>query len=158
MIYIFDLDLTIWETNDKNGNQIWAKQLVPPFDLSGDKIVDDVFSECILKKGIVDYLNYLRRKGHELGFITSAKYTGLPFDLQPSLLVLKRFNLLDIFDFCQVIEYKDFDKSNFLKKIKKEIVFYDDSDEHLNSVAHLENIRAVDSKRISDWTKLINKS
>ena len=64
----------------------------------------------------------------------------------------------NIFDFCQVIEYKDFDKSNFLKKIKKEIVFYDDSDEHLNSVAHLKNIRAVDSKRISDWTKLINKS
>ncbi len=33
MIYLFDLDNTLWDTFDKNGNPIWAKQLVPPYQI-----------------------------------------------------------------------------------------------------------------------------
>jgi len=35
------------------------------------------------------------------------------------------------------------------------VVFYDDNVDVLNSISEIENVTAVDSKEIKDWTKLI---
>ena len=65
MIYLFDLDLTLWDTFDKHGNPIWAKQLIPPYHINGDLLTDDVFATCKLRKGIKEYLIHLREEGHQ---------------------------------------------------------------------------------------------
>ena len=47
MIHLFDLDRTLWDCQNKYEQEIWAKQLIPPFRFathySENIIIDDVF-------------------------------------------------------------------------------------------------------------------
>lgn len=156
MIYIFDLDITLWDTFDKCNNTIWAKQLIPPYEIEGDIVTDDVKSICILRKGVREYLNHLYDEGHQLNFISAGSYYGLPFENQPSYNLLKLFDIEKYFT-NKVLEYKTYDKTDSIKNIKEKIVFYDDSDKVLNSLKQYKNIIAVDSTEIKNWSKLIGK-
>ena len=83
-IFIFDLDKTIWDTYNVHDDSIWAKQLIPPYCLEENKVVDDVFSYCILKPGIEEYLNFLLRSEKKIGFLSNGEHWGLSYEKQPS--------------------------------------------------------------------------
>ena len=155
MIHLFDLDITIWDCYDKHGNLIWAKQMVTPFKTQGNIITDDVGSTCVLRYGVKDYLDYLRIEKHDIGFVSAGRYFGLPDNFQPSIVMLKEFQIYHTFDLMRVLEYKTYNKANLVKFMNAPVVFYDDNEDVLNSISEIENVTAVDSKEIKDWTKLI---
>jgi phosphoglycolate phosphatase-like HAD superfamily hydrolase len=157
MIYLFDLDITLWDTADKHGNSIWAKQLLPPYYIKDDIITDDVYSKCTLRKGVKEYLEYLRSENHEVGFVSSGRYADLPFDSQPSIHMLKLFKIYDYFNGIHILEYKTYNKAESIGHVEEEIVFYDDSIENLNALSFFKNVTAINSIDIRDWTTLIGK-
>lgn len=160
MIYLFDLDITLWDTQDKYGNQIWAKQMMRPFDYRGtnDVIVDDVFSTCVLRKGVREYLSHLHSEGHEIGFISVGAAKHIAYEKQPSYFLLHHFEIYKYFGDTKVLEYKTYDKVETIGKLKGKIVFYDDSPKNLEAVKHLDNVIAVNSFDIRDWSTLIGKN
>ena len=155
MIYLFDLDLTLWDTFDKNGNPIWAKQLVPPYQIKDDVVTDDVFSYCRLRKGVREYLEHLQHEDNQLGFISIGSYFGMAFSKQPSIQMLELFNISQYLNRFQVLEYKTFNKATFIDVLKGKIVFYDDNLKNFASLK--DNVICVDSFNIHDWSQLIGK-
>ena len=152
---IFDLDLTIWECFDKKGNNIWAKQLIPPFKFEKGIIYDDVGSNCSLRRGILEYIRWLYDKNNTISYCSIGAYKNLPSIYQPSILLLKKYDLMKFFNGPSILEYKTFDKINYLKKINEKSIFYDDNDKILEKAFGLENITPIDAKKIMNWEKLI---
>ena len=157
-MYIFDLDLTIWECYNSKKQAIWAKQLIPPFKKNYETLTDDVGSICILKKGIINYIRWLKSNNVMIGFCSVGSYKNLPIHLQPSILALKIFNLYEMFNGPKVLEYKTFEKIDFLKTITEKSFFFDDNEKFLDSVSKLKNFSVVDAKKINNWENLIEKS
>ena len=151
------MDITLWDTYDKYGNQIWAKQMLRPFTLDNNVITDDVFSTCTLRKGVREYLEHLHSEGNQLGFISvgAAKHTS--YQKQPSYFLLHHFNIYKYFSDIKVLEHKNYNKVETIEKIQSKVVFYDDSLKNLESVKHLNNVIAVNSLNIKDWSTLIGK-
>ena len=157
-MYIFDLDLTVWECFNVHKKPIWAKQLIPPFIKKKYVITDDVGSKCILKKGFSKYIKWLNENGKIIGFCSVGSYQNLPKDLQPSILLLKKFNLYKMFNGPRVLNYKTFKKYDFLKTISEKSYFFDDNDKFLNSVSKLNNFSVIDAKNIYNWEDLIENA
>ena len=158
MIHLFDLDMTIWDCYNKHDNQIWAKQMVAPFKINNNIITDDVGSICVLRYGVKNYLNYLRIEKHEIGFVSAGRYFGLHDNFQPSIVLLKEFEIYHTFDYIKVLEYKTYNKANLVKIITTPVVFYDDNEDVLNSISEIKNVIAVNSEEIYDWNKLIGNN
>ena len=155
---IFDLDLTVWECKDKNGNNIWAKQLLPPFNLEKETIFDDVGSKCTLKKGVFNYIKWLYENNHTICYCSIGSYKNLPLKFQPSIMLLKKFNLFSFFKNPSVLEYKTFNKMDYLSKIEGKAVFFDDNDKILSDASMLDNLEVTDAKSIKDWSLLIKNN
>jgi predicted phosphatase len=157
MTYLFDLDITLWDTFDKRGNSIWAKQLVAPYRVQGNMIVDDVFSKCVLRKGVREYLKHLREENHQVGFVSVGGYFGMEYSRQPSIRALELFGILKYFNSIHVLEYKTYNKAHSISTIKDKVVFYDDAPKNFEAVKNLTNVTCVDSLNIKDWSQLIGK-
>ena len=162
MIFLFDLDLTIWETKNKYGLSIWAKQIIPPLQSYGkDAVQDDVYSICKLRSNFRDFINSLNQSGYKVGFISNSKYFGLPIEIQPVSLLIKEFNLDRYFNYERILLYKSESKIPSLINIvnkassNNEIVFFfDDNEDILKEVRFIEGLRVIDSKSISDWNDI----
>lgn len=154
MIYIFDLDETVFESRDKHDNQIWAKQLVHPLTkVSKDELIDDVFSICKLRPGVRNFLDLLRHEGHDVGFISNGRELNVPDEYQPTFSVLKLFDLYDHFQFCRVLQYKTSSKSEALLKHTnfENCTFYDDDPRVIKELVE-KSVRIIDSKT-KDWLR-----
>jgi predicted phosphatase len=156
MIFIFDLDLTIWTTYDRHNNLIWAKQFTPPYLVNKNVITNDVGAKCVLKPGVKKYLKYLRDNNHELGFVSNGRCYGLPDEYQPSLCLLNLFDILKYFNGIKLLRYRDYDKNDAVKNIDN-VIFYDDNIDVLNNLHKLDNVKPVDANLINDWSELIGK-
>ena len=163
MINLFDLDKTLWDCQNKYEQEIWAKQLVPPFRFlpcgnvghSENIIIDDVFSRCELREGVKDYLRKISTSENKIGFLSVGAYHGMEMERQPSVKLLQKFNIYEYFTHTKVLQYKTFDKKEILELVKKEsdgeeIVFYDDDKKNLDKAKSL-GIKAVDSLNIKNW-------
>ena len=158
MIHIFDLDLTIWETFDRYGNPIWAKQLIFPLgDCKCDVIIDDVGSRCILKKGIREYLLHLSSQKKQIGFMSAGRHWDLDDFYQPSLHLLQIFGLTHYFTDHRILVYKTNKKSKYLNDLNGNIVFYDDDEKVIEDIKQFKNVKIYDAKKINDWTSLIKE-
>lgn len=153
----FDLDKTLWDTYDKYGNEIWAKQMIFPFRLvNKNTIEDDVFSKCILRNNAKEFLKYLKKNKYKFSFISNARYFNLPDSLQPSILLLKKFGIFDFFSKPNFLIYKSKKKKNFLKlNKKKRYILFDDNKEILSSFKKIDNIKTINSLNISNWNTQI---
>ncbi len=154
-MYIFDLDLTVWECFNIYNNPIWAKQLIPPFSKQKETITDDVGSRCILKKGVYKYINWLHNNNNTIGFCSVGSYKNLALENQPSIILLKKFNLYKMFNGPKVLEYKTFEKHKFLETISEDSIFFDDNEKFLKLVSKLNNFTVFDAKKINNWENLI---
>ena len=158
MKFIFDLDLTIWDCYDIHGNPIWAKQMVPPYYKQvavNEVLTDDVRSFCSLRKGVKEFLIHLRKENYEIGFLSAGGILNLPFEYQPSVKLLKQFEILDKFNYIKMLEYKTYDKAFMLNLLNEDVVFFDDSEKVLNSVKDLKHVKSFDSSNIIDWNDMI---
>lgn len=152
MIHIFDLDLTLWDSFDKRGNTIWAKQLVFPLMSDGrGRVVDDVGSVCTLRNGVREYLKTLRDRGDLIGYISNGRHWNFSDELQPSIHLLEHFEVSDYFCYVKVLNYKTFNKLSVLKDIAEHVWFYDDDQKILADVSQLTHVTAIDSSNILDW-------
>jgi len=152
--FVFDLDKTVWDTFSVHGYSIWAKQMVPPYSLEQNRIIDDVYSYCVLRPGIRRYLDFLRSNGKKVGFLSSGFLMNTEYDKQPSVNILKMFGIYEFFNFEKILLYKTYSKKDYLCKFDN-CVFFDDNDEIIQEVSTLGNVKIVDSKKILDWSKLI---
>lgn len=157
MKVVLDLDRTIWDTTDRFGNDIWAKQMVEPFDQNLNRVVDDVYSVCNLRSGVAQFLEAARAKGHELSFLSSGAIANKGFAHQPSAILLQTFRLLDFFNGFRALEYKTLNKREYLQQIGGKILFFDDNPDVLKSVRSLTAVNAIDSSCIHDWTDALDK-
>jgi predicted phosphatase len=151
--FIFDLDRTIWDTYDVHGNQIWAKQMVPPYSvIDSSTIRDDIGSYCILKPGVSEFLSFLSNNNKKIGFLSCGAVYGFEKVIQPSLILLELFNIKQCFNDIEILEYKTFSKHDYLKN-EPECVFFDDDEKHLNAVKTLQHVDEIDAKEI-EWAKI----
>lgn len=154
-MHIFDLDLTLWETFDKRGNPIWAKQLIFPLSkIDVDVVCDDVGSKCVLRKGVRDYLSKLRRENCQIGYLSSGRHWDFDDHHQPSLHLLELFEISRFFNDVKILSYKSRKKSDFLKYTDQKIIFYDDDESVIKDLSSLSHVFIVDAKSISDWSKI----
>ena len=151
--FIFDLDRTVWDTYDVTGRPIWAKQLIEPLRVEGERVIDDVGSYCVLKKGVKDFITFLSAQEKRIGYLSVGALYGAPDRDQPSLKLLKLFGLYDMFNYKKILVYKTEPKKDYLKEMGV-CVFFDDDEKHLNAAAPLKNVSEIDSKEIQDWRKL----
>jgi len=157
MNYIFDLDLTLWDTFNKHNNPIWAKQMVWPMQYENDVVTDDVFSTCTLRKGVREYLSWLRDNGHTVGYVSAGRYWLFNDYMQPTIHLLEAFDINKYFNGTKILHYKTMDKADVIEHLNGKIVFYDDSPKVLQELKRLDNVIAVDSTHIRDWSTLIGK-
>lgn len=156
MIHIFDLDKTLWETFDKYGNSIWAKQLIFPIKLENeDLVLDDVGSSCKLKPGARDYLKSLNARGCQIGYLSVGRHWSLGDEHQPSLALINIFGLKDYFNHLQILGYKTNKKSQYLLAETEKITFYDDDANVIQDLKQLSNVHIIDASKISDWRHLL---
>lgn len=151
-----DLDKTIWDTFDKHGNQIWAKQLVGPLTLKKKNLIlDDVFSKCVLRKDIIKFLHYFSlKKNFSISYITNGKYFGLPNNYQSSLIALKLFKVYNYFNSRNYLLYKTASKAKILSKIKGIKILFDDNFKIIKECSKINNTIVIDSNNIN-WTSQI---
>lgn len=154
-MHVFDLDLTIWETFDKRGAPIWAKQLIFPLQkIAEDIVMDDVGSTCSLKKGVREYFAQLKLNNLTIGYISAGRHWNFDDEHQPSLHLLELFEISHFFNGIKVLSYKTVKKSEFLRYHNQKIIFYDDDDKVIEDVAQLEHVHIQDAKKIDDWSKI----
>lgn len=149
--HIFDLDKTIWDCYDKHGNSIWAKQLIPPFNLSTSEVVDDVQSVCRLRPGFKGYLDSLVSLDSMIGYCSVGKIFNLPYEYQPSIILLDLFQLNCFSPTLSFLGYKTDSKVQHLLDVGH-CIFYDDDPKHHRAVSHYPSIKVVDSSLIHDWS------
>jgi predicted phosphatase len=151
--FIFDLDRTVWDTYDVTGRPIWAKQLIEPLRIEGDRIVDDVGYYCILTNGVKDFITLLSLQDKNIGYLSVGALYGVSDNEQPSLKILKLFGLYDMFNYKKILSYKTEPKKEHLRAMAP-CVFFDDDEKHIKAAASLEGVLEIDSKNIEDWRKL----
>ena len=154
-IFMFDLDRTIFDTYTKNGEPIWAKQMIQPFVISSDGLIkDDCESTCRLQSEINLVLEYLKLNNKQLGFISRGGVYNIEYEKQPSVLLLKMFGIYDYFSYDKLLFYKTEIKANHLSKIGK-CVFFDDMDVDLDTVRKIDNIKVIDRTGFKQWSDLL---
>ena len=152
--FIFDLDRTVWDTYSKNGELIWAKQMITPYSIFSDRIVDDCFSVCKLQCGIVSVLKELNSMKKNVGFLSRGGICGLEYSLQPSISLLKKFDIYHFFNYKKTLLYKTDIKIDNLKQIIEEngrCVFFDDTDKDLDEARTIFGVKVVDRKGFDSW-------
>ena len=154
-LFIFDADQTIWDS------EVPAMATFPPFEtIDENTIVDSKGVEIKLKPGIRRFIQLLSKLGKGIGMISKSEKEGVPFEEQPALHALKKFDILDHFNELIVID-RELPKSIFIPSNmnQKHILFIDDSNENLIDVALNTGADVVDiqdlERRASDrkWYK-----
>lgn len=151
-IIVFDLDITIWNCKDKYGNPIWAKQMIPPYTKIGkSKIIDDCFSECELQDGFIEFVDKI--KYNKIVFLSNGAILDLDYEEQPSIKLLKIFDLYKYFDKESVLTYKTYGKEEYFNN-SDQYIFFDDDDKHLLNVQKNKNVFCIDRKIMGEWCNL----
>ena len=153
---IFDLDKTIWNCYKKNSSkQIWAKQLVPPFKLlSPNCIEDSIGQKCFLHH---DFKNFLNRVygNYKLGFLSVGALKDEKYDKQPSILLLKKFEIYEYFNYEKYLLWKDESKYEKLKNMCT-CAFIDDDKKHTDPAHKLDNVFVIERDYFKNWGSLID--
>jgi predicted phosphatase len=148
---IFDLDKTIWNCYRPDGEQIWAKQLTPPFYRVSPNVVEDSKSnKCILQPGFCYVLTTLHEKNVELGYLSVGAQLNLDQSNQPSVILLKLFDLYSFFNAEKWLLWKSASKADRLKTLGN-CTFVDDDNKHIKATAELKHVKTIDRKTFISW-------
>jgi len=150
----FDLDKTIWECFSAKGTSIGAYSMNPPFELASGVLVKDIDGNyCRLQDGIRTVLKLLNDQDMNMGIISSGEKENTVPLAQPSVLLLKKFNLWDYFN-LGVLCKQGINKRNYIKGFGKTL-FIDDNDEHIQEVKMNEDIDVLNRSAFDGWDQLL---
>jgi predicted phosphatase len=161
---IFDLDNTLWKCFTPSGEGIGAYKTTPPYSLQSKNIIIDIRGNIIeLQEGVRELLEILDLNDKNLGVVSSGeklidenKRIGLPSAAQPSIMLLKKFDLYKYFN-LGVITKGFINKRDYVKGIGK-VLFIDDSNEQIQNVNEKGNIDVLDRKSFGNWEDLLRKT
>lgn len=154
--FIFlDLDKTVWNCYDKNGNEIWAKQMIPPYKiLDNFTIMDDVSSYCRIDKDFFKFLEFLENKKIEYSFCSNGGIYEVDLKDQPSYKLLQMFNVK--INSNIILQYKTKSKKKSIENFSSEhaekykLILIDD-DENVLSTFTDSQIKVIDRKTFLEW-------
>lgn len=153
--YIFDLDKTLWNCYNASGEEVWAKQLSPPFVFKSDNVLCDASGSCVkLHNGFREYIKRLAELADmpSIGFLSVGALQDIPLEEQPSVAILQKFELYSYFNAERILVFKTEKKDKYLKDMGY-CVFIDDDDKHLADARKLSNVTVIDRKSFKDWTR-----
>ena len=128
---ILDLDATIWNGMDINGNNFWAKQLQAPFTRIENNILVDIAGNMLMLHEFVrETLECLYTNDINIGFISVGSLLNCPYDKQPSVNVLRSLDIYHYFTWCRILRYKHINKADVIRPEGKTL-YIDDHDQQL---------------------------
>ena len=149
--FYFDLDRTIWNTYDKYGHPIWARQMIEPYTVI-DKftIQDDCLSVCKLDHDIIDFFESI--KMHEISYISCGGNLNVVYHEQPSVKLLKLFNIYDFFSANKILIHKNQNKHEHIILNNKRVFFIDDSTDELEKMkAMYPSVNCINRASFIQW-------
>lgn len=150
--FYFDLDRTIWNTYDKFGQPIWARQMIAPYTII-DKytIQDDCLSICKLDPDIIDFFTSI--KLHKISYISRGGNLNVLYDNQPSVKLLKLFNIHHVFSKNKILIHKNQIKhEHIVLDDSQKTIFVDDSIDELEKMKHAyPSIICINRQSFTHW-------
>lgn len=151
---VFDLDGTIWLCTSPTGEQIGAYMTVPPYHLRSENIVTDLKNNTItLQKGIRSLLDMLDASGVNLGIASAGEVKDRPFESQPSILLLNKFDIRKYFNY-DVILKAGMNKAEYVKD-KGSTLFVDDIKDNTDAVNSLGRVDVLWRGSFRSWEDLL---
>lgn len=153
---IFDLDSTIWECFTPEGTSIGAYTMRAPFELRSGLLIKDINGNyCKLQEGVRTLIKSLDANDMNLGIVSSGEKENTPQQAQPSVMLLKKFNLYKYFN-LYVICKRGINKREYVRPFGRTL-FIDDDNENLEEVKVNEKVDVLDRKAFEDWDQLFQK-
>jgi len=163
---IVDLDKTLWDCTSVDGSEIGAFETESPYELKAPSVIIDIKGNIIrLQDGVRDVLKTLDAANKNVGIVSSgeklvdlANRLGLPFEAQPSVMLLKKFDIFQYFNYDIIL--KAFaDKGKYVRS-KGKTLFIDDNQEQLDSVIrHAEennlDLDVLSRTAFKNWKELL---
>jgi predicted phosphatase len=151
---IFDLDGTVWDVTDATGQGNGAYTTVAPYKVENPGVAVDTKGNIIqLQEGVDDLLRILNGVDKNLGIISSGERQDRPFEAQPSVMLLKLFNIYKYFTYEIVIRRTE-DKEAWIKPFGKTL-FIDDSQLNLDKVNALGTVDVLWRRAFGPWKSLM---
>lgn len=151
---IFDLDNTIWNCYTPSGDSIRAYETESPYEMLSSGVLKDIKGNIIrLHEGVINVFQALDEDDKNMGIVSSGERQNRPFDAQPSIMILKKFNIYRFFNYNVVIK-KDINKNEYCKPLGT-TVFIDDSYDQLQSVMRRSDIDILPRQSFKDWRILL---
>lgn len=151
---IFDLDGTIWDVTTKDGRNTGAYEAEPPFKLMQPDIVVAGNGVIIrLQKGIDELLRILDECNKDLGICSSGEKENTTFAAQPSIMLLKLFNLYKYFNYTITIK-RDINKAMYVRP-KGLTVYIDDDPANLDLIDLRGDVDTIDRRGFTNWLDLL---
>ena len=153
---VFDLDRTIWECFTSEGTSIGAYAMTAPFELKSGLLIKDINGNyCKLQEGVRTIIKSLDADDINLGVVSSGEKENTPLQAQPSVMLLKKFDLYKYFNLYVVCK-QGINKREYVRPFGKTL-FIDDDNENLDEVKVNEKVDVLDRKVFEDWDHLFQK-
>ena len=154
---IFDLDGTIWDCLTQRGESIGAYQTTPPYKLKSKDIILDIKGNTIqLQNNIKDLIELLDDTDKNLGIVSRGEKLDTPFSSQPSIMLLKKFDLFKYFNYNIII--KAFIDKKFYTRPLGKTLFVDGSKDWISSVNERDDIDVLWRQSFNDWFDLLQRN
>lgn len=153
--FIFDIDRTLIDTKDSDGQLIWLKNMQPPYRAISAVCIEDANgSRCYLQKGAREYLALLDALGKTIGYLSVGGLKDTPDENQPSIIIMKMFGIYQYFNGPKHLLYKTATKHDKLAQLEC-CVFFDDDEKHIAAAQEIESVFVVDRNSFSSWESML---
>ena len=152
---IFDLDGTLFDCYTPEGDGIGAYATMYPYKLISPDIVQDVDNNIIiLQRGARKVLNLLDLDGINMGVVSSGEKDDTPFSAQPSIMLLKKFNIYKYFNY-DIITKRNIKKEDYVKPLGRTL-FIDNTSSIVEEVEKRDLVDVLRRDAFKHWEDLIS--
>ena len=153
---IFDLDNTLWDCYLLDGSATYAFKTAPPYRLAMPSVVVDVNGSIIrLQQGARMLIEKLDEANKNLGIVSAGELDNKPQEAQPSILLLKKFDLYKYFNYDVIVSKLAIeDKSQYVKPSGKTLLI-DDNKEYTDAVNALGKVDVLWRRAFGNWDELL---
>lgn len=151
---IFDIDQTLIDCFSSAGDSIGCYRTVAPYSLLSKNVIKDIEGNIIrLQQHVRDFLDILDENNINLGICSRGEKRDTPFAAQPTIMILKKFDIYRYFNLDIILKEK-INKYEYVKPVGKTL-FIDDNEEQLQNVSSNPEIDILNRKAFDDWFQLL---